>query len=141
MTNHIPPKSHDGFFLISHGLKLEMAILLILSFTSLPSLNLTWPIRDSLYWLSIIERHRLIPEMNLSRVLQRIWFSTCIVSPSLFCHLIKILKSSTGRRFQKETMVLHQLQMALLIPDDSLLHFAQFKNSFYQSKQDLFHLG
>ena len=31
--------------------------------------------------------------------------------------------------------------MALLVPDDSLLHFSLLKNSFYNAKQDIFHPG
>ena len=39
------------------------------------------------------------------------------------------------------SMELHQLQLALLVPDDSLLRFFRTRNKFYRAKRGIFHLG
>ena len=50
------------------------------------------------------------------------------------------LKLSRGPN-SKMFLRLNQLQMALLVPYNSRVHFSGFKNSFYFAKQDIFHSG
>ena len=51
------------------------------------------------------------------------------------------IKDSTPANCHAQPMKLHLMQMALPVPDDSLLCFSAHKNVFYFAKSDIFHLG